>query len=119
MPHYMHRMDHAAKVTFENGLLKGLTKLPSEYIKSNVWMTFQDDPTAFNSLHQMPHTQLLWASDFPHTDSTWPRSEQLLAEQTSHLEESQRQAIMRDNAAKLFSLPAGTESWRMHAPTGN
>jgi predicted TIM-barrel fold metal-dependent hydrolase len=82
-------------------------------------MTFQDDPTAFNSLHLMPGTQLLWASDFPHTDSTWPRSEELLAEHTSHLEEQQRQAIMRDNAAKLFSLPAGKESWRMHAPTGN
>jgi len=33
----------------------------------------------------MPYTQLLWASDFPHTDSTWPRSQQLLAEHTAHL----------------------------------
>ena len=50
MPHYMYRMDHAAKFNAENGLIKGLSKLPSEYIKSNVWMTFQDDLTAFNSL---------------------------------------------------------------------
>ena len=114
MPHYMYRMDHAAKFNFEGGVIKGLSKVPSEYIKSNVWMTFQDDLTAFNSLHQMPHTQLLWASDFPHTDSTWPRSQQLLAEHTAHLNEPQRQAIMRDNTAKLFHLPAGNESWRMH-----
>jgi len=114
MPHYMYRMDHAAKFNFENGVIKGLSKVPSEYIKSNVWMTFQDDLTAFNSLHQMPHTQLLWASDFPHTDSTWPRSQQLLAEHTAHLNEQQRQAIMRENAAKLFNLPAGEESWRMN-----
>jgi predicted TIM-barrel fold metal-dependent hydrolase len=114
MPHYMHRMDHAARFNSENGIIKGLSKLPSEYIKSNVWMTFQDDPTAFNSLHQMPYTQLLWASDFPHTDSTWPRSRQLLAEHTAHLSEEQRQAIMRDNTARLFGLPAGSESWRMN-----
>ena len=114
MPHYMYRMDHAAKFNFENGVMKGLSKVPSEYIKSNVWMTFQDDLTAFQSLHQMPYTQLLWASDFPHTDSTWPRSQQLLAEHTAHLQEQQRQAIMRENAAKLFQLPAGNESWRMY-----
>lgn len=114
MPHYMYRMDHAAKFNVEGGVIKGLSKLPSEYIKSNVWMTFQDDLTAFNSLHQMPHTQLLWASDFPHTDSTWPRSQQLLAEHTAHLKEEQRQAIMRENSAALFQLQAGTESWRMN-----
>lgn len=112
MPHYMYRMDHAVKFNAENGLIKGLSKLPSEYIKNNVWMTFQDDLTAFNSVHQMPYTHLLWASDFPHTDSTWPRSQQLIAEQTAHLEESQRQAIMRDNTAGLFNLPAGKQSWR-------
>src|SRR6266446_5762720 len=92
----MQRMDHAAKVTFEDGVLKGLSKLSSEYIKSNVWMTFQDDPTAFNSLHQMPYTRLLWASDFPHTDSTWPRSQQLLAEHTAR-PGREAAAIMRDN----------------------
>ncbi|MBI3246920.1 MAG: amidohydrolase [Deltaproteobacteria bacterium] len=114
MPHYMYRMDHAAKFNVEHGIIEGLSKLPSDYIKSNVWMTFQDDQTAFNSLHMMPHQQLLWASDFPHTDSTWPRSQQLLADHTAHLAEQQRQDIMRENAAKLFNLPAGNESWRMH-----
>ncbi len=114
MPHYMYRMDHAAKFNMVNGIIEGLTKLPSEYIKSNVWMTFQDDRTAFNSLHMMPHQQLLWASDFPHTDSTWPRSQELLADHAAHLTEAQRQDIMRENSAALFNLPAGKESWRMH-----
>jgi uncharacterized protein len=113
MPHYMYRMDHAAKFNMVNGIIEGLTKLPSEYIKSNVWMTFQDDRTAFNSLHMMPHQQLLWASDFPHTDSTWPRSQELLADHAAHLTEAQRQDIMRENSAALFNLPAGKQSWRM------
>jgi len=29
------------------------------------------------------------------------------------------QAIMRENAARLFQLPAGTESWRMRAEASN
>jgi predicted TIM-barrel fold metal-dependent hydrolase len=115
LPHYMYRMDHAAKINAEGGIIKGLSKLPSEYIRNNVWATFQDDLTAYHSLDLMDYKHLLWASDFPHTDSTWPRSRQLIGEQASHLTEAQHQAIFRDNTAALFNLPAGNESWRMEA----
>ncbi|MFT7649667.1 MAG: putative TIM-barrel fold metal-dependent hydrolase [Candidatus Poriferisodalaceae bacterium] len=113
LPHYMYRMDHAARINSENGILKGLSKLPSEYIRSNVWATFQDDLTAYHTAGLMDHRHLLWASDFPHTDSTWPLSRQLIAEQASHLSEEQHQDIFRNNTARLFNLPAGDESWRM------
>jgi uncharacterized protein len=115
IPHYMHRMDHAAKIHAEDGIVKGLSKLPSEYVKKNVWATFQDDRTAFESLHMIDYKHLLWASDFPHTDSTWPGSLELIADQTAKLNEVQLQAILRDNTAELFNLPAGNESWRMTA----
>ncbi len=113
LPHYMYRMDHAARINAEDGILKGLSKLPSQYIRSNVWATFQDDLTAYHSLGLMDVEHLLWASDFPHTDSTWPRSRQLIAEQAAHLNEAEHQAIFRDNTATLFNLPAGEQSWRM------
>ena len=113
LPHYMYRMDHAARINAEGGILKGLTKLPSDYIRSNVYATFQDDETAYHTLHQFPVEHLLWASDFPHTDSTWPKSRELIGEQAAHLDEAQHQAIFRDNTARLFNLPAGNESWRM------
>ncbi len=116
LPHYMYRMDHAARINAEDGILRGLSKLPSEYIRSNVWATFQDDLTAYHTTELMDHHHLLWASDFPHTDSTWPRSRQLIAEQASHLSEQQHQDIFRDNTARLFNLPAGSRSWRMDAP---
>jgi len=115
MPHYMYRLDHAARVNADDGILRGLSKLPSEYIRSNVRSTFQDDWTAFQSLHMLDERQLLWANDFPHTDSTWPHSQELLRQHTTHLTDAQRQAILRDNAARVFQLPAGGASWRMSA----
>jgi predicted TIM-barrel fold metal-dependent hydrolase len=117
LPHYMYRMDHAARMNAEDGIIKGLSKLPSEYIRANVYATFQDDLTAYHTFNLFPYDHLLWASDFPHTDSTWPRSRQLIAEQASHLTEEQHQAIFRDNTARLFNLPAGHESWRMEEAT--
>jgi uncharacterized protein len=116
LPHYMYRMDHAARMNAEGGIIRGLSKLPSEYIRSNVYATFQDDLTAYHTLDLFPYDHLLWASDFPHTDSTWPKSRQLIAEQASHLTEEQHQAIFRDNTARLFNLPAGERSWRMESP---
>ena len=115
LPHYMYRMDHAARMNADDGIIKGLSKLPSAYIRSNVYATFQDDLTAYHTLDLFPYDHLLWASDFPHTDSTWPRSRQLIGEQASHLSEAQHQAIFRDNTAKLFNLDAGNRSWRMEA----
>ena len=54
LPHYMYRMDHAARMNAEGGIIKGLSKLPSEYIRSNVYATFQDDVTAYHTLRPVP-----------------------------------------------------------------
>lgn len=105
LAHYMYRMDHAAKNFIDGGVLRGLSKLPSAYIRSNVWCTFQDDWVAFQMKEVVNVGQLLWANDFPHTDSTWPRSQDVLAEQCGHLNAAERSAILRDNVRNLFNLP--------------
>jgi predicted TIM-barrel fold metal-dependent hydrolase len=48
--------------------------------------------------------RLLWASDFPHSDSTWPRSQELLARHTAHLGEEERRWVLHDNVAQLYGL---------------
>lgn len=105
LPHYMYRMDHACFTAKDDGILKGLSKLPSEYIKDNVWATFQDDWVAFKTIDLVNHKRLLWANDFPHTDSTWPDSQALLAEHAAHLTDEQRHDILRGNVVDLFNLP--------------
>lgn len=104
MPHYTYRMDHAARNFAEDGIIPGLSKLPSAYLGSNVWTTFQDDWVAFRTKDLMKHTQLLWANDYPHTDSTWPHSQQLLATHAAHLTAQERQDILHDNVARVFGL---------------
>ncbi len=105
LPHYMYRMDHACFTAKDDGILNGLSKLPSEYIKQNVWATFQDDWVAFKTIDLVNHKRLLWANDFPHTDSTWPDSQSLLAKHAAGLTEEQRHAVLRGNVIELFNLP--------------
>jgi len=105
-PHFMYRMDHAYKR--HRYWMKGqeLERLPSEYFRRNIALTFQDDWTAFQFADQLDPHQLMWASDFPHSDSTWPWSRDVIAEQTAHLSSEMKKRILRDNVAELYKLAA-------------
>ena len=48
--------------------------------------------------------RLMWANDFPHSDSTWPWSQEMLATHAAALSREQRQAILSANAADLYGI---------------
>jgi predicted TIM-barrel fold metal-dependent hydrolase len=104
VPHYMYRMDHAWK-RHRHWMPHGtLSKLPSDYFRENVYTTFQDDWVAFQVAHLLNDERLMWANDFPHSDSTWPWSQEMLAEHTEHLTERQKDRILHDNCAELYGI---------------
>jgi predicted TIM-barrel fold metal-dependent hydrolase len=104
-PHYMYRMDHYYKRHRHWQGFPDMARLPSEYFKENIYLTFQDDWSAFQMTHLLNPKRLMWANDFPHSDSTWPWSQELLAEHTAHLPDEQRAWILRDNCAELYKIP--------------
>ena len=103
-PHYMYRMDHAYKRHRYWMKAPPLKKLPSEYFAEHIYTTFQDDWVAFKTKDLVNVRRLLWASDFPHSDSTWPNSQAVLDEQTKNLSEQERNWICHDNVAELYGL---------------
>ncbi len=106
VPHYMYRMDHAYK-RHRHWLAPEVTlsKLPSEYFREHIYTTFQDDWVAFRMTDMVNPRRLMWANDFPHSDSTWPWSQEMLAEHTKHLTEQEREWILHDNVSELYQLP--------------
>jgi uncharacterized protein len=105
VPHYMYRMDHAwNRHRYWLPAGQALSKRPSEYFAENVYTTFQDDWVAFRTADLMNWHRLMWANDFPHSDSTWPDSQALLAEHAATLRPEQRQAILSGNAAALYGV---------------
>jgi predicted TIM-barrel fold metal-dependent hydrolase len=106
VPHYMYRMDHAYN-RHRHWLAPGVTlsKLPSEYFREHIYTTFQDDWVAFQMTDMVNPQRLMWANDFPHSDSTWPWSQEMLAEHTKHLSEQERDWILHDNVSELYQLP--------------
>jgi uncharacterized protein len=104
VPHYMYRMDHAYD-RHRYWLPAGaLSKMPSEYFRENIYTTFQDDWVAFRMKDMCNIRRLMWANDFPHSDSTWPHSQELLRKHTQGLSEQEKNYILHDNVAELYRL---------------
>ena len=103
-PHWMYRADHAFK-RHRTWLTADVSRLPSAYFRDNVYVTFQDDWVAFRVTDLLNHERLMWASDHPHSDATWPDSQAVLAEQTADLDPEVRDDIVWRNCARLYRLP--------------
>jgi predicted TIM-barrel fold metal-dependent hydrolase len=104
VPHFKYRMDH----TFERHRhwqgYGEISRTPGEYFDENIYVTFQDDFSVKYSLAGMNDERVLWASDFPHSDGTYPRSLDVIEELSGYMTDEQTRRITRDNVAELYKL---------------
>ncbi|HTU11559.1 MAG TPA: amidohydrolase family protein [Allosphingosinicella sp.] len=100
---YRHwRLWEAAEYWEARGGIPLVTK-PSELFKRQIYITFQQSPVAMRLL-EFFGDNLLWASDYPHPDSIWPKSHATIAETMGHLPADTIRRLTRDNAARLYKL---------------
>ena len=59
---------------------------------------------AFQDANTMNWRRLMWANDFPHSDSTWPNSQELLGLHAKDLTAEQKQATLCGNVAELYNI---------------
>jgi predicted TIM-barrel fold metal-dependent hydrolase len=104
IPFVVQEMDYRFNRALEARESLELQELPSEVFKRQVWATYQAD---FVGLHLLPFFgdgHVMWASDYPHPDSTWPYSQDVVERETAHLPAKDTRKIVRDNAAALYAL---------------
>ena len=75
-----------------------------EIWKRQFYATIEDDTAALKTCETIGEETLLWGSDYPHTDSTWPCSRQVIDEMFENYSPETRDKITRTNVAKLYSL---------------
>ena len=78
--------------------------LPTDYFHRNVFVGFQEDALGIQLRHIIGVDNLMWGSDYPHTESTFPRSREILEEILSECTEEEKAKIVGGNAARIYQI---------------
>ncbi|MBI3249495.1 MAG: amidohydrolase [Deltaproteobacteria bacterium] len=98
---WVHRLDHVHSLVAS---AKQLPLKPSDYVRRNVWATFQDDPLGPATWQFFGQDNYMWASDFPHADSTFPHSLKVIEENFAGVPAEVTRNIVFENAKRLYDI---------------
>ena len=72
---YTYRERHGEAIyRFTDGML------PSDFFRHNVVLSFQEDAIGVRLRDVIGTSNMMWGSDYPHSESTFPQSRQILAQ---------------------------------------
>ena len=94
-------LDHSASGS-ESGRWHDALK-PSEVLARNFWFCSIDDPSTLDGvLDRFGPDHVMLEVDYPHADSTWPDTQDLLRRRIAHLPEGTVRRLTHENAEELF-----------------
>lgn len=83
-----------------------LSRMPSQILREQVVCAFQNDRNCVANREAMGLETMIWASDYPHKEGTFPHSREVIAKlfEGVDITEAEKAAILGGTAAKLFRL---------------
>ena len=106
VPHFLDRLDYTytqrARRNFWHRLKEDM--LPSDYFHRNVFVGFQEDGLGIRLRDIIGVDNLMWGSDYPHPESTFPRSREILEEILVECTEEEKAKIVGGNAERVYHL---------------
>ncbi len=81
-----------------------LEMLPSEFFRRQGAVTFSDDPIALKNLEFTGPEVLMWGSDYPHDEGTFPHSQEVIDRTFAGITAAQKKMIVHDNAARFYGF---------------
>jgi predicted TIM-barrel fold metal-dependent hydrolase len=103
IPYFVERMDQ----TFEKHRFwtkSIITEKPSTYWYRQGHATFIRDIAGVEARHRAGVRNVMWSTDYPHSDSTWPHSRDVLVEHFKDVPADERALIAGGNCAALYGL---------------
>jgi predicted TIM-barrel fold metal-dependent hydrolase len=104
-PHILTSMDYTyrertgeAIYRFKDGMR------PSDFFHRNVVLSFQEDAIGIRLRDTIGVDNMMWGSDYPHSESTFPQSRKILAEILSGVPEDEQARIVGGNTARVYGF---------------
>lgn len=102
MPYFVRRMDQTAEKHVKNAQDYKLKAKPSEIFQRQIFATFEEEPLGPSLLPLLGAGNFMWASDYPHPDSTFPNSRAAVDEAFGHLDAAFVEQVTVTNCARLY-----------------
>jgi predicted TIM-barrel fold metal-dependent hydrolase len=112
IPYVLSRADFVWKEMSGAGFVdvdkSAMREPPSFYFRRNVWATFFRDPVGLEMIDKIGVDQVLYETDYPHTDTMWPNCYDVAVEMTSGLSHDDAAKVMAENSRRLFRIDVTT-----------
>jgi predicted TIM-barrel fold metal-dependent hydrolase len=107
MPFYIQQWDYYYHRNVKHGGAEDflIKRLPSEIFNDHVYATFMDDFVGAQALKYWGDRNVMWSSDYPHANMTWPNSRAFLARQIGDLDPAKQKRVLSQNVIDLYKLP--------------
>lgn len=105
IPFLIERMDYRYKYYYKlvPNRFKG-SAVPSDFMRKNVFYSFQEDQLGIRLRDLIGIDQLMWGSDYPHPESTFPKSQEILGKILDGVPEDEKEKIVGGNASRLYNF---------------
>jgi predicted TIM-barrel fold metal-dependent hydrolase len=104
IPYLIERMEDVYDQYPEQAAQSGLRRRPREQFAEQVYVTFEKDPVGVGLIPAIGPSNVMWASDYPHGESTFPHSRRAIDEGLGALDPESRAKVVSRNAAQLYRI---------------
>jgi predicted TIM-barrel fold metal-dependent hydrolase len=98
-------LDRLDNIVDRSGYGLGWELRPSEVLRRNFWFCTLDDPSTIDTRHRIGVENVMVEVDYPHGDSTWPDTQDVIAAAWGHLPANELRMMCSENAAALYRHP--------------
>ncbi|GAB3101886.1 amidohydrolase [Aestuariicella hydrocarbonica] len=103
IPHFKDRADFVNKQHIWTNQDFGGRK-PSEVFSDHVFNCFIYDPVAVKLRKEIGVDTMMWECDYPHSDTTWPQSPEVLWESMKEASDDEINKITHENAMRAYNF---------------
>jgi len=104
-PHVLSTMDYTYRERHGEAIYRFKDgTLPSDFFHRNVVLGFQEDAVGIRLRDIIGVDNMMWGSDYPHSESTFPQSRKILAEILTGVPDDERAKIVGGNTARVYNF---------------
>jgi predicted TIM-barrel fold metal-dependent hydrolase len=103
--HLLTTMDYTYRERHEEAIYRFKDgRRPSDVFHRNVVLSFQEDAIGIRLRDVIGVDNMMWGSDYPHSESTFPRSRKILADILAGVPEDEQAKIVGGNTARVYGF---------------